>query len=639
MPRIKGNTEIFALLIILIIGGILRFYNYSDWSLSNDELSALTRLNFNSFHEMIEKGVRVDYHPAGVEVFLFYWVKIFGDSEASVRLPFVLAGILSILFAYLISERWFNRTTALFVALSLSCLQFPILYSQLARPYSPGLLFSLSTVYFWTLLLFPSAKKRNQKSSNSNKIIAGFVLSASACMYTHYFAFMFAGIVCLTGLFFLNRDNFKAYIISGILIVLLYIPHIGILRQQLSYGGVGSWLGKPTSDFFKTYIEYGLNNSDLIFYLFWGICIISFVVFRKTLQLSVFHLITIIWFMLPFAIGYYYSVHINPVLQFSTLLFSFPFLLMFIFSFFPDIYGDVRAVILLAFMGVVCIYSTVVGNEFYTTNHFGVFKELAQKTIKWDEQYGEKNITRAIDLCHPNYIKYYFKKFNVKPDFAIYQTGNPEQVAQLKAIVDTSKTQYFIYGWSNIYSSPDINEIIRSKYPDVIERDSFTNSEITLYARHIVSEPERKASFSLTYDFEEIKPTGKDSTLVSTEQAHSGINSLKLDNNTEYSPGITEKMTKLSHTGDGVLDASVWVYVPDTNSQASLVITFESDGKAIDWSSVAIKNYAKQPNKWVQVFASRKIPKSKTKEDVVKVYIWNQDKKVLYFDDLEVKVY
>jgi uncharacterized membrane protein len=428
MAKVKGNTEVFVLLIILIIGGILRFYNYSDWSLSNDELSAITRLNFSSFHEMIEKGVRVDYHPAGVEVFMFYWVKIFGDSVASIRFPFILAGILSILFIYLIAERWFNRTTALFAAIALACLQFPILYSQVARPYSFGLLFSLSTVYFWTLLLFSSIKKRAKKSSDTNKIAAGFILSASACMYTHYFAFMFAGIVCLTGFFFLNRENFKAYFISLILIVLLYIPHLGILRQQLSYGGVGEWLGKPTSSFFRTYIEYGLNNSDLIFYSFWGICILSFVLFRKTLQLSVFHLISIIWFMLPFAIGYYYSVHVNPVLQFSTLLFSFPFLLLFIFSFFPDIYGDIRATILMIIVGLLCIYSTVIGNEFYTTNHFGVFKELAQKTIKWDEQYGEKNITRAIDLCHPNYIQYYFRKFNVKPDFAIYQTGNPDGI-------------------------------------------------------------------------------------------------------------------------------------------------------------------------------------------------------------------
>src|ERR1017187_6805898 len=110
MPKLKGNTEALALLIILITGGILRFYNYADWSLSNDELSALTRLNFHSFHEMIEKGARIDGHPVGVQIFLFYWIKLFGDSVASVRLPFVLAGILSILFAYLITERWFNRT-------------------------------------------------------------------------------------------------------------------------------------------------------------------------------------------------------------------------------------------------------------------------------------------------------------------------------------------------------------------------------------------------------------------------------------------------------------------------------------------------------------------------------------------------
>src|ERR1017187_9847834 len=166
---------------------------------------------------------------------------------------------------------------------------------------------------------------------------------------------------------------------------------------------------------------------------------------------------------------------------------------------------------------------------------------------------------------------------------------------------------------ANINNPPEINEIIRTKYPDVIERDSFFNSEITLYARHIISEPERKPVFELSYDFEEIKPVGKDSVMVSEEQAHSGTHSIKLDNNTEYSPGITEKMNKVSPSGEGVLDAGVWVYLPDTNSQAVLVITFESEGKAIDWSSAEIRNYAKQPNKWVQVFATRKIPKSLTK--------------------------
>src|ERR1700722_10519972 len=106
MARSKRNTEAFFLLIILIIGAGFRFYNYFGWSLSNDELSAISRTRFSSFSEMISQGVMVDFHPAGVETFLFYWMKLFGESVMIIRLPFVIAGIFSILFAYLIAERW-----------------------------------------------------------------------------------------------------------------------------------------------------------------------------------------------------------------------------------------------------------------------------------------------------------------------------------------------------------------------------------------------------------------------------------------------------------------------------------------------------------------------------------------------------
>src|ERR1017187_9818007 len=502
MARSKRNTEAFFLLIILIIGAAFRLYNYFGWSLSNDELSAITRASYPSFSEMINKGVMVDFHPAGVETFLFYWMKLFGESEMMIRLPFVIAGIISILFAYLIAERWFNRTTALFVAMALACLQFPILYSQLARPYSPGLLFSLAMVYFWTLILFPSKQNRSKSYTDSKTNIAGFIITTSACMYTHYFAFMFAGIVCLTGLLFMDRNNSRSYIISGIIIILLYIPHLSILRQQLSYGGVGSWLGAPTKDFFRSFLEYGFNNSDVVFYMIWSICILSFVIFRKTLEVSKFHIICIIWFLLPYFIGYYYSKHINPVLQYSTLLFSFPFLLIFIFSFIPDVLDDIKTVAIIFIMGTVIGISTVFGNNFYSSQHFGVFKELAQDVIKWDDQYGEQNITRTINVFHPNYIQYYMRKYDKKATFAIYETNTPQLVAKLKTIVDTATTQYFAYGWSNIYSDPIINEIIKNKYPNIVEQDTFFNSAITLYSKKSTSESERKIRSEESFDFE-----------------------------------------------------------------------------------------------------------------------------------------
>jgi len=82
----KFTTDQIILLIILLLAALLRFYNYAGWSLSNDELSALSRLQFDSFGEMIRQGVMLgDFHPAGVQVFLWFWVKVFGNSVVAVR--------------------------------------------------------------------------------------------------------------------------------------------------------------------------------------------------------------------------------------------------------------------------------------------------------------------------------------------------------------------------------------------------------------------------------------------------------------------------------------------------------------------------------------------------------------------------
>ena len=81
----------FALwaLIIVAVGLGLRLWNLG-FSYSNDELSALSRVRFDSFAQLVRDGFYVDGHPGGIQVFLFYWVKLFGMSEWAVRLPFAL---------------------------------------------------------------------------------------------------------------------------------------------------------------------------------------------------------------------------------------------------------------------------------------------------------------------------------------------------------------------------------------------------------------------------------------------------------------------------------------------------------------------------------------------------------------------
>ena len=77
------------LLSIIGLGVFLRLFGIWDFSLTHDELSVIGRLHFDTFSELIEKGVKVDGHPAGIQVFLWLWIKIFGISELSLRLPFI----------------------------------------------------------------------------------------------------------------------------------------------------------------------------------------------------------------------------------------------------------------------------------------------------------------------------------------------------------------------------------------------------------------------------------------------------------------------------------------------------------------------------------------------------------------------
>src|ERR1051326_2993963 len=380
----KKYSEYIVLSLILLLAAFLRFHHYADWSLNNDELSAITRLRAGSFHELITNGVRPDFHPGGVQVFLYYWTKIFGNDVWAVRLPFVLCGILSVLYLYLLTKKWFNVSTAQISALMLAGLTYPILYSQLARPYSPGLLFVLMMAYHWHALLFENGSKRGHAIA--------YALSMVLCMYTHYFCFVFAIIVGATGFFFIRKETLKYYSGAALASVLLFLPHLSITLEQFSRGGIGSWLGKPGSDFFRNYLSYAFDDSAKLIIFISGISILSALYYAREIHFSKWRIISLAWFFLPFIFGYYYSVYRNPILQYSVLLFSFPFLLVFLNSFYSKL--SLRASVpVLVIVACAMLWSGFKEQKFYSQKPFGVFKELCEKKEEWDRKYGENNVT------------------------------------------------------------------------------------------------------------------------------------------------------------------------------------------------------------------------------------------------------
>jgi len=115
-PQIRMKKQIIILLFIIGLGTFLRLYGIWNFPLTHDELSVIGRLHFDTFSDLIEKSVKEYCHPAGIQVFLWLWIKIFGISEISLRMPFIMMGISCIPLMYLLTKKWFNATAALFTS-------------------------------------------------------------------------------------------------------------------------------------------------------------------------------------------------------------------------------------------------------------------------------------------------------------------------------------------------------------------------------------------------------------------------------------------------------------------------------------------------------------------------------------------
>ena len=379
---------------ILCTGIGLRFFHAFQIPFTHDELSALYRLQFDSFSALIQGGVKVDGHPALVQVFLYYWTRWVGLTEFWVKLPFLSLGVGSIYLLYRLGKLWFNSSTALVAATFLATLQFPIMFSQIARPYISGLFFSLLLVIYWTRFLFYS--KQNTSTS------IGLIISAVLCSYNHYFSLMFAGIVGLTGFFFITKKNYRMYLVSMGVTSISFLPHLHIFLFQFSGKGL-DWLGVPSPLFVLEHIKFILHFSPWVYV---SVIILFGIIFTKRWQLTKFQRISIIWFLLPLIIGIGYSIVIKPVIQHSMLLFTFPFFILFISSFISDLKFIFKMLLVLAIIGINSI--TLI----HTREHYSVFYHQP-----FPQFYNfSKNVTDAVGLddCevfleeNPNYLNFYF---------------------------------------------------------------------------------------------------------------------------------------------------------------------------------------------------------------------------------------
>jgi hypothetical protein len=308
-----------ALMGLLLMGLALRIYVPGGMVLVGDDLSALLRTHYASWQEFVEGGIKTDVHPPGIQVFLFFWNRIFIDQAWWIKLPFIALSVLNVYLTWLLGRRLNLKKSAYLAALCMSALQFPVFYGQLARMYAPGttVILGLSLIYVTSQNAIKISKKRF--------LLHGILLALA--VYIHHLAALSAGIIWLTGILKLRPSLRREWAGAALLGFLLFLPALPLWINQFKLGGVGGeqgWLGAPKPDFFIDFFAY-------LFHYFIPLYLLAGLLFILALRRNAWF-IGLLWFILPAATAFLYSVFRNPVLQFSSMHFSIPFFLLFLSS-------------------------------------------------------------------------------------------------------------------------------------------------------------------------------------------------------------------------------------------------------------------------------------------------------------------
>ena len=232
------------LVLILALAAGLRFYGLGAESLWLDELWSLNKSSHDTLSDVIKKGAGTELWPPGFHVVLYCVQRWIGNSEWALRLPSALGGVLTVLAVFFLGKRLYTAREGLVAAALMAVLWCPIYYSQEARAYSPLLLFTLLSVYFW----IPILKSLSEERWPRRRDTVGYILTALASAFLHYFGLYFIVLQAAACAIFLvqRRKHLLRFLLIYGAIAVLYSPWLPFMLHQLRHSGQTiSWIEHP----------------------------------------------------------------------------------------------------------------------------------------------------------------------------------------------------------------------------------------------------------------------------------------------------------------------------------------------------------------------------------------------------------
>lgn len=607
--NIPGLVKEHSIIIgILLLALILRCYDLFSIPYTHDELSGLLRTRFDSFSELIAKGVKVDGHPAFVQVFLYYWTGLFGTSEWVVKLPFIFSGVGGVYLAYKIGKRWSNVTVGLIVAAILATSQYPLMYSQIARPYTSGFFFTLLFAYHWGEIVF--------FKNYARKHLIWFPIAAALCAYNHHFSMLTAGLVGIFGIIYTSRDFLWKYLLLCIAAVVLYSPHFTILSAQLKMGGLAGWLGKPEPSFLPHYIYYIFQFSTLLVLVYIGIIVWTRISGQVVKRNSKAILFTGILFFSVYAVGYFYSVYVAPVLQTSVLIFAYPFLLIFLFGWAKEQSKQLNLGLVLI-IAVLNIYALIFQRQYYRVFYKTPFNQLVLDVVNVD-----KESAYALIFSDEPKTRFYSERGDFRIPGKVKFITVPEFTEKdLEAFLEkhSKLDKFYLAATSSL--PPTYRAMVLQKFPHIIWQKNYFSASTLFLSKGEASE----------------KPIAD---IEKTKNLFNGYNpgkwydgSYHFEKDEEWGPGYTKELSKLVKRPSDLVDVVVKLKLSDLEQEPILVLNIQSQDSTILYrgtpASLHTINLKDSTVTLVQSIKFIDLNYRKFEKPTLNTFIWNRDKKPL----------
>jgi hypothetical protein len=204
----------WAFLPVLTLALLLRL-PWMSQSLWYDEISVTHGYLKNIFHLL--DAWTFDTNMPFHYTLMFFWGKLFQDTEFSLRFPPLIFGLASLILSYEVAKKIFDRKIALLTCLLLAISPVHIWYSTEARPYAGMIFFLLLALLAFLRLHEP------ELLSMKNRVAWLGIYFFSILLGTFSHLYMIIPVLVFSGISLIQKDHFRRIflVLNGINVLLL----------------------------------------------------------------------------------------------------------------------------------------------------------------------------------------------------------------------------------------------------------------------------------------------------------------------------------------------------------------------------------------------------------------------------------